>query len=184
MTTVREIMQEDVLTVRPETSVRELTRLLSENGISGVPVVDQGGHVLGVVSATDIVRLAAEEADVHLTDARWLAPVTPAVAEGSGGAEGAGETEPDGLADYFLPEDNPLVEWNWETQMGEAAFNEFKVEDIMTPVSFSIAPEASVKELADFLVRGRIHRAVVTERDHLLGIVTTMDVLRAVARDG
>jgi CBS domain-containing protein len=40
-----------------------------------------------------------------------------------------------------------------------------------------------VKELADFLIRGRIHRAVVVEGERLVGIVTTMDVLRALAED-
>ena len=181
MLTVREIMQKDVLTVLPETTVRELTRLLSEQGISGAPVVNQAGHVVGVVSATDIVRLAAEEADLHLADARWLARAEAPVLEVSPGDDLAGEDDGDVLASYFLPEDNPVVEPDWEAQMGEAAFEEFQVGDIMTPVSFSIGPDATVKEVADFLVRGRIHRAIVTLGDHLLGIVTTMDVLRAIA---
>ena len=55
------------------------------------------------------------------------------------------------------------------------------VADIMTPVAFSVRPGDTVKELADFLVRGRIHRAVVVEDARLLGIVTSGDVLRAVA---
>ena len=51
----------------------------------------------------------------------------------------------------------------------------------MTPVAFSVGPDDSLKELAEFLVRGRIHRAVVVEGDRLRGIVSSADVLRAVA---
>ena len=51
---VAQLMKRNVLTVAPSTPLREVARLLSENGISGVPVVEQG-KVLGVVSETDIV---------------------------------------------------------------------------------------------------------------------------------
>lgn len=51
----------------------------------------------------------------------------------------------------------------------------------MTPVSFSVEPEMEVPELCEYLVRGRIHRALVVEEGELLGIVTSHDVLRAVA---
>lgn len=52
---VEAIMQRTVITVRPETSLRDLARVLVEHGISGVPVVDAGGAVLGVVSEADFV---------------------------------------------------------------------------------------------------------------------------------
>ena len=51
---VAQLMKRNVLTVGPSTPLREVARLLSDNGISGVPVVEQG-KVLGVVSETDIV---------------------------------------------------------------------------------------------------------------------------------
>ncbi len=52
---VGSIMRRPVVTVRPETSLREVARLLVEHGISGVPVVDASGAVLGVVSEGDFV---------------------------------------------------------------------------------------------------------------------------------
>jgi CBS domain-containing protein len=55
------------------------------------------------------------------------------------------------------------------------------VEDIMTPVTFTVEPDTPVAELCGFLVRGRIHRAVVVKNKRLEGIVTSADVLRAVA---
>jgi CBS domain-containing protein len=56
---VDRVMTKDVLTVSPEASLRDVARLLSERGISGVPVCDPDGGVLGVVSEADV--LAKEE---------------------------------------------------------------------------------------------------------------------------
>jgi len=55
------------------------------------------------------------------------------------------------------------------------------VEEIMTPAFYSVRPDLPVTELADYLARGRIQRAVVVEGGRLIGIVTALDVLRAVA---
>lgn len=52
---VRDIMRRDVITVRPETPLKEVARLLVEHGISGLPVVDAEGQVLGVVSEGDLI---------------------------------------------------------------------------------------------------------------------------------
>jgi CBS domain-containing protein len=60
--TVREIMTTDVVTVRPETTVGELADILTRNKISGVPVVDDRGRVLGMVSEADIIL---QDADLH-----------------------------------------------------------------------------------------------------------------------
>jgi CBS domain-containing protein len=59
---VREIMQTEVITVGPETTVGELADMLAKNKISGVPVVDEQGGVLGMVSEADIIL---QDADLH-----------------------------------------------------------------------------------------------------------------------
>jgi CBS domain-containing protein len=51
---VAQVMTPNVLTVRPEASLKDVAQLLSDHGISGVPVVERK-RVLGVVSQTDIV---------------------------------------------------------------------------------------------------------------------------------
>jgi CBS domain-containing protein len=53
--TVRDVMTHDVITVRPETPLKDVARLLVEYGISGVPVVSPDGRVLGVVSEADFL---------------------------------------------------------------------------------------------------------------------------------
>jgi CBS domain-containing protein len=52
---VREIMTENVLTVSPDTPLTVVAARLLEYGVSGFPVVDEDGRVIGVVSETDIL---------------------------------------------------------------------------------------------------------------------------------
>lgn len=175
MLTVRDIMSTAVVTVGPDATVRQLARVLADAEISGAPVVDADGTLVGVVSATDLVRLAADDVDVHV--AASALPTDRAEVPAPFFDE-----EPD--ADpygYFLPEESPFAGEEILDLFTESELDEVEVADIMTPVAFSVGPGATVKELADFLVRGRIHRAVVEEDGRLLGIVTSGDVLRAVA---
>ncbi|HSM05809.1 MAG TPA: CBS domain-containing protein [Longimicrobiales bacterium] len=172
---VRDIMQTDVVTAHPDQSVRELTRLLAEHGISGVPVVTDSGEVLGVVSSSDVVRVAAEADSVPVTGARWI-PVPPL--ESTVDPE---DPVPDPYSDYFLPEAAPVVAPEWDLGESDGALDQLSVSDIMTPVSFTVEGSATLAELADFLVRGKIHRALVLDEGRLTGIVTAMDVLRVVA---
>lgn len=60
--TVRDIMQTDVVTVGPDMTVRELATVLADNKISGVPVVDDRGRVVGMVSEADVIL---QDADFH-----------------------------------------------------------------------------------------------------------------------
>ena len=53
--TARDIMTTDVVMVESGTSLRELERIFLENGISGAPVVDKSGSLVGVISQTDLV---------------------------------------------------------------------------------------------------------------------------------
>ena len=50
-----EIMTREVITVTPETSVQQLAALLASNEISGAPVVDSEGKLLGIVTESDLI---------------------------------------------------------------------------------------------------------------------------------
>jgi CBS domain-containing protein len=52
---VRDLMTNAVITVPPEMPLKEVGTILSQCGISGVPVVDEGGRVVGIVSEGDIL---------------------------------------------------------------------------------------------------------------------------------
>ena len=58
MATVADVMTKEVITITPETPIRELAELLYTRRISGVPVVDEGGTLLGVVSEGDLIMHA------------------------------------------------------------------------------------------------------------------------------
>ena len=111
-----EIMRKRVLTVRPETTLAELSKSLTERGVSGAPVVGPQGDLVGVVSQTDLLR-----------------------------QEHPGAT----------------------------------VASVMTPWAVSFEEETDVRELARQMLAKKIHRVVITRKGRLCGIVTTMDMLRA-----
>ena len=50
-----EIMTREVITVSPETSVQQLAQIFSANRISGAPVVDSEGNLLGIVTESDLI---------------------------------------------------------------------------------------------------------------------------------
>jgi CBS-domain-containing membrane protein len=52
-----EVMTEPPVTVRPEASVREAARIMLEHRVKRLPVVDDVGRLLGIVSRADLVRL-------------------------------------------------------------------------------------------------------------------------------
>jgi len=53
--TVADIMTRDPIVVRPETSLHEAIKLLAEKRISGLPVVDDAGKLIGTISETDLM---------------------------------------------------------------------------------------------------------------------------------
>lgn len=63
--TVAEVMEPDVITVTPQTSMREFKELLRQHRISGTPVVD-GGVLVGVISLEDLIR-ALEQGNMDST---------------------------------------------------------------------------------------------------------------------
>lgn len=60
---VAELMQTDVRTVAPDAPVAEVVQAMADSHVSALPVVDSAGHVLGVVSATDVLQATAEQDD-------------------------------------------------------------------------------------------------------------------------
>ena len=58
-------MQRDVVTVTPETDVETVLHLLREHELPGVPVVNEGGRLVGIVTESDLV-LTEGDRDLHL----------------------------------------------------------------------------------------------------------------------
>lgn len=171
-TTVRELMEPDLVTVRPDAPVAELLELLESHDITGVPVLDPDETVVGVVSVTDVARAARDEARGPGQSAD-TGPTGPGHGDAGGGSAGFFHVAAPlgGGPGSWLPSSLP------RTRLGTRA-----VRELMTPATFSVRPGATVPQLARFLSESRIHRALVLDGSRLAGLVSATDVLRAVAR--
>ena len=58
---VKDVMTSEVVSVEPQTSLKDVARLLIERRVSGVPVVENDGTVVGVVSEGDILVKEREQ---------------------------------------------------------------------------------------------------------------------------
>jgi CBS domain-containing membrane protein len=65
---VQEIMTTAVVTLPPEADLQTAAQVLSEHQISGAPVIDPHGHVLGVVSEADLLGLVGLPRDHTIRD--------------------------------------------------------------------------------------------------------------------
>jgi CBS domain-containing protein len=59
---VKDIMVTEVIAVQEDASVEELSKILVENKISGVPVVDKGGKLVGIATEGDLI---VKDSDLH-----------------------------------------------------------------------------------------------------------------------
>lgn len=148
---VKDVMNPDIMTVADDMTTDELARYLTEHEISGAPVVDGQGHLIGVVSMTDIGRQMAEPSEFSSSARSEFYRDTP---------------------DYLSLED--LAQRFVEERA-------VAVRDVMTPVVHQVAASAPVSQAAKMMIQHHIHRLVVTEGREPVGIITSMDLLRVVA---
>jgi len=64
----------------------------------------------------------------------------------------------------------------------DALFEETPVRDLMTRHLLTIEPEADVKQAAQEMLYADVHRLFVIEDDRVVGVISTTDIVRAVAR--
>jgi len=56
MQTVSEIMAKEVVTVKSETSIREIADIFEQRRFGSLPVIDDAGNLIGIVTASDLVE--------------------------------------------------------------------------------------------------------------------------------
>ncbi len=157
---VRDVMTTELKTVEPHMSLADLERELTEAGISGAPVVEQG-RLCGVVTRSDIVRqisvgrVQAETALDYYRDFTGIGGPAP-------GDELPGEAEREarGVAERLRDE---------------------RVRDAMIDHVISVAPDADIAEAARQMVAHSVHRVLVVEQGRLVGLVSTLDLVRILA---
>lgn len=62
---VADIMDRDPVTVAPATPIQDVLRLMKDNELPGLPVVNDAGRCVGIVTEADLV-LSEEEGDLHM----------------------------------------------------------------------------------------------------------------------
>jgi CBS domain-containing protein len=171
---LRDLMQRDVLAVAPDLTLRELVELFAEQEVSGAPVIS-GGKVVGVVSTTDIYDLRE--------DVAGLAPRGRGSPD-DGEVVGRRSGEPLGLfADEWEPSDVDAQAWLRATRDQDwDILDAYTVAEIMTRDVVSQPSNTTVKKAARYMLEAGIHRVLVIDGGVLQGIVTTTDIVRAVAQ--
>jgi CBS domain-containing protein len=163
--TARDVMSTDVLTVTEDLTVRELARFLIEHEISGAPVVGRRGRLVGIVSVADVVRATAEQGLVGGKEPRVLTTRPPETLEMLFAEEQAEETPvEEEMADEELADEEPL-----------------RVADIMSTRVLTVPPETPIDQLARAMLQARYHRLLVTAAERIVGVVSSMDLVRVLA---
>jgi CBS domain-containing protein len=151
--TARDIMNPHVLAAQADWPLERLAEFFTEHTISGAPVTTEDDRLVGVVSATDIVRydsLHQREPQAHGPHAYYL----------------------HALEDHYAVEEMSAF------RLGEPP--EVCVRDLMTPAIFNVSEETPIRHVADLMVRGRIHRLFVTREGRVVGIITALDLLKVI----
>lgn len=142
---VGELMNPDAIALHPEMTVPEAQAILSAKSISGAPVVDDAGRVIGVVSQNDLVRRTANPDSVS-------------------------------RAGQFFTSVDEYQEIG-ETLVAPASLH---VSDVMVKRVYSVSRDTGAAVAANIMRERRIHRLLVTERGVLVGVISSLDLLRVV----
>lgn len=176
MLQLRDIMTTDLVTVTPRTTLRDTVALLASRHLSGAPVVD-GATVVGVVSASDILafetsasRVREEEASAPSDD--WAA--LP-------GWEGGEAPPPHFFRDEVRPMEDETTARPAPAAGGRDPLAEHTVGEVMTRRLYALRPTLDAGAAADRMRSAGVHRVLVMEGGRLLGLVSAMDLVRAVA---
>lgn len=147
---VSEIMDATPVSVHPDTSVEEVVATLKTHELPGVPVVDDDGKLVGIVTEADLV-LPDDQGDLHI----------PHYINLFGGT-------------VFL---EPLGRFEKRLRKAFAA----TATDMMTSDPDTVAPDTSVQAAARLIHESGHNRLPVVEDGKLVGVVTRLDVLGALA---
>lgn len=153
--TAGDVMQAAVRTVRSTMTLPEFESKVTIEHVSGFPVVDDGSLV-GIVSRSDVVRQICAERDLAKKTSDFYFDET-----------GFHESQLASLKDIA-------------DRVGER-IEGLCVKDVMVRNPHTVALNQTVSEVARCFVAHGVHRLPVTDQGTLVGIITTMDLVRLIA---
>lgn len=179
MLRLRDIMTRGVVTLEPQMSLREAMEILTARHLSGAPVVS-GQKVVGVISAGDLLSFAAappredeQQAEPTLDD-EWDEP-----AEWENDYDSQSASFFTDMWDEHTEDANDVIDTQGETSSD--ALSNHVVEEAMTKKIRWLSPDADVRSAADMMRQYGVHRVLVVTRGRLVGLVSAMDIAKAVA---
>lgn len=157
-TQICDLMTQEVVSIDPELNLKELDRVLLSYGVSGAPVVEDG-LLVGVVSRADVVRfLYAEQAEAAKVSGFYTSP---------------------------FPIPIPALEHiARDTRRIADHLTRKTVREIMSTDVRSVSPRDDVRDVAALMASEGFHRVPVLDQGKLVGIVTSMDLVRRLAEVG
>lgn len=158
-----DVMRRDLATLSPDDSIETAIETFEDSRIGGAAVVDSSGHLVGVLTLSDVARTD------HVRGGR--------VAVQSGGyelSEPVGEEQVDEL--------DPCEVFFSKEDYSAGTFDRQRVADWMTRGAVSVAPDTSLREVCKAMLARSIHRVFVTDGPKLVGVISSFDVVRCVAR--
>jgi len=151
---VKEAMTKDPFTLRPSDSIKRVLDVLSEKKISGCPVVDSKGRVMGVITQTDILKLI----DVH-----------------------SGVQKPDtDLFSLVLASIRSELYDDLKTSIKRVL--QLRIRDFMQKDVISISHDEDIYKAAKLMNKHDVDRLPVVRDEKLVGILTRWDVIRALEK--
>jgi CBS domain-containing protein len=105
-----DVMVRDVKTVGPGTNVAEAARLMAQNDLSALPVVDDDKRLVGIISEADLLR--REELGTEVRRPRWMEAMIPATTLATEFAKAHGKQVKELMSEDVITgrEDTPLAE--------------------------------------------------------------------------
>lgn len=151
----RDLMRTRVLGLETGMPIEEAIRRLAEARVGGAPVVDAAGRLVGMLTLSDITN-PEHEPSPRVSSAG-------AALESVGDEDAELESDIEGYSAAATPGDT--------------------VADWMSPEVISVRPDSTLKHICTTLAEQGIHRVVVVDRQKLVGIISTSDVVRWVAEN-
>lgn len=147
---VRDIMTTRVVTVRSDAPLHEVTRRMRAFHVSGLPVVDARGRLVGIITETDVARELGERAGASPLDV--LLHETP----------------------LPLAVQNEALLNRYRETLGRV-----KVSQVMTPDPVSISAGETLETAVRRMKEERVNRLPVIEEGRLVGLLARQDLLAA-----